>query len=87
MMPPRERLTASTALALRKNRDIAFGAGRYQPNTTEGRRLLAHELAHREATQSTGKSAACSATPFRVKRRRRRRLQWLMKKVRPATSL
>jgi Domain of unknown function (DUF4157) len=26
--------------------DIAFGAGEYQPGTSEGRRLLAHELTH-----------------------------------------
>jgi hypothetical protein len=26
--------------------DIVFGAGRYAPHTTEGRRLLAHELTH-----------------------------------------
>ena len=26
--------------------DIAFGAGRYAPATHEGRRLIAHELAH-----------------------------------------
>ena len=34
------------ALAFTENRDIAFGAGQYQPHTNEGRRLLAHELAH-----------------------------------------
>ena len=34
------------ALAYTSSRDIVFGAGQYAPNTHEGRRLLAHELAH-----------------------------------------
>ena len=35
-----------SALAYTVGRDIVFGAGRYAPGTHEGRRLLAHELAH-----------------------------------------
>jgi hypothetical protein len=34
------------ALAYTVGRDIAFGAGRYQPETRSGRQLLAHELTH-----------------------------------------
>ena len=34
------------ALAYTTGANIAFDSGRYQPNTGEGRRLLAHELTH-----------------------------------------
>ncbi|TAH34690.1 MAG: DUF4157 domain-containing protein [Planctomycetota bacterium] len=34
------------ALAYTLGRDLVFAAGRYQPGTAAGRRLLAHELAH-----------------------------------------
>ena len=34
------------AAAYAVGRDIVFGAGRYEPGTAAGRRLLAHELAH-----------------------------------------
>lgn len=34
------------ALAYTLGRDIAFGAGQYAPASVEGRRLIAHELAH-----------------------------------------
>jgi hypothetical protein len=34
------------ALAFTENQDIGFAAGRYQPGTAEGQRLLGHELAH-----------------------------------------
>lgn len=34
-------------------RDVVFGEGRYRPGTTEGQRLLAHELAH-VAQQGSG---------------------------------
>lgn len=34
------------ARAFTRGNDIYFGAGRYQPETTQGKRLLAHELAH-----------------------------------------
>lgn len=40
--------------------DIAFAEGRYQPGTTEGRRLLAHELTH-VAQQSRGSAATTNA--------------------------
>lgn len=34
------------ALAYTVGHDLVFGAGRYAPGTTDGRRLLAHELTH-----------------------------------------
>jgi hypothetical protein len=34
------------ALAYAVGRDVVFGAGQYVPGTSEGRRLLAHELTH-----------------------------------------
>jgi hypothetical protein len=34
------------ALAYTVGRDVVFGTGRYAPGTADGRRLLAHELAH-----------------------------------------
>lgn len=41
-----ESAQALNALAYTLGRDIVFGAGQYAPGTTEGRRLLAHELTH-----------------------------------------
>jgi hypothetical protein len=37
---------AINALAYTAGSDVVFGAGRYAPDTPQGRRLLAHELAH-----------------------------------------
>jgi hypothetical protein len=41
-----ESARAVGALAYTVGRDVVFGAGHYAPETREGRRLLAHELAH-----------------------------------------
>lgn len=41
-----ESARAMDALAYTAGQDIVFGAEQYQPATQEGRRLLAHELAH-----------------------------------------
>src|SRR5271165_3485189 len=41
-----ESARAVNALAYTVGRDIAFASGRFAPATTEGRRLLAHELTH-----------------------------------------
>jgi Domain of unknown function (DUF4157) len=44
-----EAATAAKALdanAFTIDRDVYFGAGRYEPHGSEGRRLLAHELSH-----------------------------------------
>jgi hypothetical protein len=44
--PSGEVARAVQARAFTVGRDIVFGAGQYQPESTEGRRLLAHELTH-----------------------------------------
>src|SRR5215218_3364477 len=41
-----ESARAVNALAYTVGHDMAFGAGQYVPETSEGRRLVAHELAH-----------------------------------------
>ncbi|MFI0607105.1 MAG: DUF4157 domain-containing protein [Anaerolineae bacterium] len=41
-----ETARAVNARAFTVGRDVVFGAGEYAPGTTEGRRLLAHELVH-----------------------------------------
>ena len=41
-----ESAQAINALAYTVGRDIVFGAGQYSPHSTQGRRLLTHELAH-----------------------------------------
>jgi hypothetical protein len=50
---------AVNALAYTVGPDLVFGAGRYAPGSTEGRRLLAHELAH--VVQQTGDGARAAA--------------------------
>jgi hypothetical protein len=37
---------AVSSLAYTVGRDVVFGAGQYAPHTSQGRRLVAHELAH-----------------------------------------
>jgi hypothetical protein len=41
-----ESALAVNALAYTVGRDVVFGAGQYAPRTSEGRRLMAHELTH-----------------------------------------
>jgi peptidoglycan hydrolase-like protein with peptidoglycan-binding domain len=41
-----ESARAVNALAYTVGRDVVFGVGQYAPGTSEGKRLLAHELAH-----------------------------------------
>lgn len=41
-----ESARAVNALAYTLGRDVVFGKGQYTPGTSEGRRLLAHELTH-----------------------------------------
>jgi Domain of unknown function (DUF4157) len=48
------------AKAFTVGNDIAFAEGRYNPGTTEGRRLLAHELTH-VAQQGRGSAATTNA--------------------------
>jgi len=47
---------AVNALAYTVGNDIAFAEGQFSPNTTEGRRLIAHELTH-VVQQSTASSS------------------------------
>ncbi len=51
---------AVNALAYTVGRDVVFGDGQYAPGTTEGERLLAHELTH--VIQQQGPPARRSAT-------------------------
>jgi uncharacterized protein DUF4157 len=51
---------ALNAKAFAFGHDIVFGRNRYQPGSSDGRRLLAHELAH--VVQQTGSSGASAAT-------------------------
>jgi len=44
--PAAESAQAIDARAYTTGRDLVFGAGEYAPETTEGKRLLAHELTH-----------------------------------------
>jgi peptidoglycan hydrolase-like protein with peptidoglycan-binding domain len=48
-----EAASAVNARAYTRGEDIVFGTGEYQPETTEGKRLLAHEITH--TIQQTGK--------------------------------
>ena len=41
-----ESAQSVNALAYTHGKNIVFGAGQYQPETTSGRELLAHELTH-----------------------------------------
>ncbi len=41
-----ESARAVNALAYTVGRDVVFGEGQYEPETSEGKRLLAHELTH-----------------------------------------
>jgi hypothetical protein len=41
-----ESARSVNALAYTVGRDVVFGAGQFAPQTTQGQRLLAHELAH-----------------------------------------
>lgn len=61
---------ALNAMAFTAGREIVFGAGGYVPDTTEGKRLLAHELAHvvqqtrvPEQTRSNSLASTLSSIP------------------------
>jgi outer membrane protein OmpA-like peptidoglycan-associated protein len=49
-----ESARAVNALAYTVGRDVVFGNGEYEPGTSEGRRLLAHELTHVVQQQAIG---------------------------------
>lgn len=52
-----EAARSLNARAFATGRDLVFGEGEYRPATTEGRRLLAHELAHVTQQASGGRLA------------------------------
>jgi hypothetical protein len=52
--PAAESARAVDALAYTVGQHIVFGAGRYRPGEAEGKRLLAHELAHAVQQQGAG---------------------------------
>lgn len=57
-----ESAQAVDALAYTIGRDVVFGAGQYAPRTSEGRKLLAHELAHVvQQTRGAGSGQACGS--------------------------
>lgn len=56
-----ESAAAAQANAYAVGRDVVFGAGKYAPGSAEGRRLIAHELAH-VVQQSGGGEAACTSS-------------------------
>jgi hypothetical protein len=55
-----ESAKAVGARAYAVGRDVVFGAGRYAPGSMDGRRLIAHELAH--VVQQRGASASLQPT-------------------------
>lgn len=58
-----ESAQAVNALAYTVGENLVFGSGKYAPGTTEGKRLLAHELAHtiQQAPSSTHQTKTLSA--------------------------
>ena len=54
--PAADTAQSVNALAYTRGSHIVFGAGQYQPDTSSGRRLLAHELTH-VVQQRTGRSS------------------------------
>jgi thiol-disulfide isomerase/thioredoxin len=58
-----ESARAVDAAAYAVGPHLVFGAGRYAPSTTAGRRLLAHELAH--TVQQSGAAATAHPLPVR----------------------
>jgi outer membrane protein OmpA-like peptidoglycan-associated protein len=57
-----ESARSVNALAYTSADDVVFGANQYDPNSTEGSQLLAHELAHTVQQRDGGESAAAGAT-------------------------
>ena len=58
-----ESAAAVGALAYTVGSDVAFGAGRYAPGSEDGRRLLAHELAHVVQQRSDGLATKLEVGP------------------------
>ena len=59
-----EAASAVQARAFTAGRDIVFGAGEYEPQSEEGRRLLAHELTHvlQQNPENTARPVSNTAT-------------------------
>jgi hypothetical protein len=64
-----ESARAVNAWAFTLGRDLVFGRGKYAPMTSEGRRLLAHELVHVAQQENMGFSPTRIATPEEVSER------------------
>jgi hypothetical protein len=60
--PAAESARYLNAAAYTVGRDIVFGAGRYQPGTRDGRRLLAHALSHVVQQRGTRPALAFALT-------------------------
>ena len=58
-----ESARAVNALAFTVGRDVVFDAGQYAPDTTRGRRLLAHELTHVLQQDAGGEGMVQRQTP------------------------
>jgi hypothetical protein len=59
-----ESARAVDALAYTVGEDIVFGAGRYAPGSSDGRRLLAHELTHVVQQRSTVRPPVLARVSF-----------------------
>jgi len=59
-----ESAYAVNALAYTVGHDVVFGLGRYAPMTSDGRRLLAHELTH--VIQQRGEAGTMGRKPDRI---------------------
>jgi hypothetical protein len=57
--------------------DVVFGAGQYPPGTSQGRRLIAHELAHVVQQDFGAASPAIQRQPGTAERAEQRRLSFL----------
>lgn len=58
-----ESARAVNALAYTVGRDVVLGAGQHEPRTSEGRRLLGHELTHVVQQRNVSKMASADLQP------------------------
>lgn len=65
-----ETAKSINARAFTVGRDVAFGAGEYAPETSEGKRLLAHELTHVVQQDANQKNLLETTEPGIVRRTR-----------------
>ena len=64
--PAAKSAQAIHALAYTVGRDVVFGPGQYQPQTTSGRRLLGHELTHVVQQGAAGNGMAAPGPQARI---------------------